>query len=357
MITRRSLKTGPLALRSWSAVFATSLCLLGAWMAACDIMPVPPPVEPDPFSGRAGIFRATINGVEHSLVDTGPLPAEGGALEESALDANIAGIVTAQILHASVIAEGSKVEAEASVADFDLNVEDHNISLGFFISRASAECQGGQPVVAGSTEIVELVVDGNAVSASGTPNQIYTINDINGVEVGRITINEQVSTIDGDIGDMTVNALHIVIHGKADIVVGNAHADIKCIAAPPPPPPGDDFVTGGGFIDTTPTGSFANFGVAGGTRGGVLFGHLVYIDHGTDLKVKGTGITAYTVVDATTRRIEGPCEINQVAGATFVVEVADNGEPGIDDTFMITLSNGYTATGTLVGGNIQLHDQ
>jgi hypothetical protein len=357
MVSCKLHKTGFMATRLWSVALVASLSLLVGWMAACNVMPVPPENPPDPFSGRAGIFRATINGTEHSLVDTGPLPPEGGALEQSALDANIAGIVTAQILHASVIAEGTKVESEASVADFDLTVEGHNISLGFFISRASAECQGGTPLVDGGVEIVELVVDGNAVSVTGTPNQIYTIHDINGVQVGSIVINERLFSVQGDIGDITVNALHIKIGNNVDIVVGNAHADIKCIASPPPPPPGDDFVTGGGFIDVTPTGSFANFGVAGGTKGGVLFGHLVYIDHGTDMKVKGTGITAYTIVDANTRRIEGPCEINQVGGATFVVEVADNGEPGIDDTFTITLSNGYTTTGTLVGGNIQLHDQ
>lgn len=35
--------------------------------------------------------------------------------------------------------------------------------------------------------------------------------------------------------------------------------------------------------------------------------------------------------------------------------VADNGEPGRSDTFEIILSTGYTAAGTLAGGNIQLH--
>jgi hypothetical protein len=351
MFPRRSFgKTG------WSAVMAAAFCLLGGWMTACDIGPIPPDNPPDPYSGRAGIFRATINGTEHSLVDTGPIPPEGGALEESALDANIAGIVTAEILHASVIAEGQRVEAEASLSNFDLNVEGHNISLGFFISRATAECQGATPVVSGGVEIVELVVDGNAVSVTGAPNQILTIHDINGVQVGSIVINEQLLSVQGDIGDITVNALHITIGDNVDIVVGSAHADIKCITLPPPTP-GNDFVTGGGFIDTTPMGSFANFGVAGGIKDGVFFGHLVYHDHGSDLKVRATGITAYTEVNENTRRLEGPAEVNQVGGFTYVVDVVDNGEPGVDDTFTITLSSGYTAMGTLVGGNIQIHNQ
>ena len=36
-------------------------------------------------------------------------------------------------------------------------------------------------------------------------------------------------------------------------------------------------------------------------------------------------------------------------------DVADKGEPGRTDTFRLQLSNGYSAAGTLDGGNIQLH--
>jgi hypothetical protein len=49
--------------------------------------------------------------------------------------------------------------------------------------------------------------------------------------------------------------------------------------------------------------------------------------------------------------------VNQVGGVTYQVDVVDNGEPGNTDTFAITLSNGYTANGTLIGGNIQIHTQ
>jgi hypothetical protein len=35
--------------------------------------------------------------------------------------------------------------------------------------------------------------------------------------------------------------------------------------------------------------------------------------------------------------------------------VVDNGEPGRADRFTIQLSNGYTASGTLVRGNFQVH--
>ena len=38
-----------------------------------------------------------------------------------------------------------------------------------------------------------------------------------------------------------------------------------------------------------------------------------------------------------------------------MIDVADNGEPGRNDTFDIQLSNGYMAGGFQSGGNIQLH--
>jgi hypothetical protein len=40
----------------------------------------------------------------------------------------------------------------------------------------------------------------------------------------------------------------------------------------------------------------------------------------------------------------------------FQVLVCDNNEPGKDtDTFSIVMNDGYTAAGTLGGGNIQIH--
>jgi hypothetical protein len=62
------------------------------------------------------------------------------------------------------------------------------------------------------------------------------------------------------------------------------------------------------------------------------------------------------VVDARTRHIEGTASIDGVAG-TYKVDVTDNGEPGKNDRFAIALSSGYRASGTLAGGNIQLHQR
>jgi len=126
-----------------------------------------------------------------------------------------------------------------------------------------------------------------------------------------------------------------------------------------------DRVTGGGWINR-PDGAKATFGVSGGInkRGGFR-GQLSYEDHAQkgkrdDVKVKGTGVTAYSALDAVTRRIEGTARMNGQGGFTYRVDVSDNGEPGRNDVFAISLWNAsgalvYSASGTLRGGNIQLH--
>jgi hypothetical protein len=115
-----------------------------------------------------------------------------------------------------------------------------------------------------------------------------------------------------------------------------------------------DMVTAGGFITGTPSGARANFGL-NARDPAAPSGHLNYVDHGIKMHVSSTSITTYTIVNATTRTFTGTCTIDGVAGFTFTCTVVDNGEPGTADTFSLSLSNGYAASGTLVGGNVQVH--
>ncbi|MGZ3490259.1 MAG: post-COAP-1 domain-containing protein [Gemmatimonadaceae bacterium] len=127
-----------------------------------------------------------------------------------------------------------------------------------------------------------------------------------------------------------------------------------------------DRVTGGGWI-IGKSGGKANFAVSGGTdiKKSAFRGHLEYDDKGgkrksDDFEAKGTGVTAYTALDLVTRRIAGTAKVNGKAGFTYRVDVTDNGEPGRNDVFAISVWNAagtlvYSASGKLGGGNIQLH--
>jgi hypothetical protein len=303
------------------------------------------------YSGRATVVQATVLGgaliAPITLVDAGPLTSSGGADEKSLLEANVPGVLTAEVLHAATSGQGSRSSSEASVAELSVTAGGNSVSAGFLMSKAEAKCTDGTASASGSSEIARLGINGQTIAVSGAPNQTIALPN------GRLIINEQ----QGAPGDITVNALHIIVDGIADIVVASAHADIGCPTVPPPPPPTcPDFVTGGGWIVGTPSGARANFAVAGGVKDGGFWGHLNYIDHGLNgPKVKGTGVTGYGVIDATTRWIAGTAEVDGQPG-TYRVEVLDAGEPGRADRFALKLSNGYTATGELSGGNLQLHN-
>jgi hypothetical protein len=303
------------------------------------------------FSGRATVVNISAPVVgQVILADTGALPSAGGAQEASLLTASVPGLLSAEVLHASTIAQGDRSRSEASVANATVTAGGHTIAGDFLMSRAMAVCGTGGASASGNSEIVGLTVDNQAVSVSGQPNQTIVLPD----GAGQIIINEQNSARTGDI---TVNALHVTVNtpaGKTDVVLSSAHADITC------PPPGQlsctggDFVTGGGWM-TGQSGSRANFAVAGGIKQAAFWGHLQFIDHGNGTSAKGTGVTSYGYTGPTSRHIEGTADINGVSG-TYKVDVADNGEPGTGaDTITIWLSTGYTASGTLRGGNIQLH--
>jgi len=116
-----------------------------------------------------------------------------------------------------------------------------------------------------------------------------------------------------------------------------------------------DFVTGGGWIPVS--GDKGSFGFVAGYKDHNTSpsGNLEYNDHGTGMQVKATDVLSYGG-SGTTRTFSGDAEINGQAGFTYTVTVQDNAEPGAgQDTFSIQLSNGYSASGILGGGNIQIH--
>jgi hypothetical protein len=88
---------------------------------------------------------------------------------------------------------------------------------------------------------------------------------------------------------------------------------------------------------------------------GTSSGNLTYQDHGLqDRTVKSTAVTSVTV-SGNCGQIVGTATVNGSGAFGFQVQVCDNGEPGNNDTFSISMSDGYTAAGVLRSGNIQIH--
>jgi hypothetical protein len=345
------------------------------------------------FSGQATVVRGTIVGITvpcvagpsgcSGLVDTGPVSPAGGDLEQKLVcypqGANCLlgapdmtnGAVQATVLHAAVVSHGSNSSAEASTAEFGLTALGHTVQAEFVRAQAEARCTAGTASVSGAAEVADLTIDGQTIAVSGQANQQVPIPGTGGF----VIINEQIASASGDNGDITVNALHVVLPGPlpgsaddTDVVVAQAHADIMC--GRPAGCPGDR-VTGGGWFDWPAGGNRVHFALA--ARNGIdTWGHLLYMDKAQNLTVRGAPTSSaltWTRENDGTGTVEGTASANRpIAGQNvgyFVVGFVDAGEPGHSDKFGITLltqQNGtvlYQANAslalTLVGGNLQYH--
>ena len=320
------------------------------------------------YEGRAAIVVITdsnsLPGGSLTLCDTGPLPASGGALEQTVANVNEAGGgILMDIARAATVGEGPRTFSEVSMTNLALIINApfggiSTFSASFVGATATATCaEDGTVSVAGSADIQGVVLNGAAVEITGELNQEVAFPG------GRIIFNEQTSDVAGNTGEIVVIPIHILVEGCMNGTFGLAHAGITCEGLPPPPPPAAECgkLTGGGWITGTPSGDKGNFGVSGGIRRGEFWGHLNYIDHDTGMHVRSTAVTGFTVdpSDADCRIITYNVLIDDAAG-TATVRACDKGEPGRDDIFEITLSSGYHAAGDLGGarpggGNIQLH--
>ncbi|PYI82237.1 MAG: hypothetical protein DME26_18385, partial [Verrucomicrobia bacterium] len=103
--------------RAWCGALVSALLTLGSLFVQADS---------GKFSGQATVVRATVDSLPPIvLVDTGPLPEEGGAQEATLLEYPdglldpLNGALQAQVLHASTVGQGQHSEAEASVANLN----------------------------------------------------------------------------------------------------------------------------------------------------------------------------------------------------------------------------------------------
>ena len=232
-----------------------------------------------------------------------------------------------------------------------LTVSGNQISSDFLMARSTAACG---PTVAGSSQIVNLVINGQSITVTGAANQTVALPN------GSAIINEQVQTVGGTAGELTVRALHVLtndtITGQpiADVALGTADAKIDCAAGWSP---GENWVSGGGWIPGQGGIGRATFGfVAGPGGGGSTRGHLTLKDHSTGATIHGTVITSFTECLSGQSQFEGTDQ----NGSGFQVDTHDNGDPGTGDTFQIsgTDQNGLPYVNGpqfLGGGNIQDH--
>jgi hypothetical protein len=113
-------------------------------------------------------------------------------------------------------------------------------------------------------------------------------------------------------------------------------------------------VTGGGYIFTDSQQDHGSFSIEMTVdQSGRITGKIAYQDHGTGLDFRTALITSVFFV-GTTVTIQGTGTANGTT-TSFQITVQDNGDPGSgQDTFSIQLT-GYSKSGALQGGAIEIH--
>jgi hypothetical protein len=117
-------------------------------------------------------------------------------------------------------------------------------------------------------------------------------------------------------------------------------------------------VTGGGTIDLDNDGTKATFGFTINYNQGDMqpSGNLTYQDHKANWHLKATSFELL-VIEGNHAWFTGTGMINDGQMVSFTVEINALSKLGSADTFAISIPalNGYTAGGTMAGGNITIH--
>ena len=312
------------------------------------------------FSAGAATYGGSATGAQVTVPATGTLSISGGAAEAALLVGDIPGSATAGVaslaagaMHSAIVGV-DETRGEASMADITLTVSNNTVTADFLMARSTASCG---PAVTGNSRLTNLVINGQAITVTGAPNQTVALPN------GTAIINEQIPSVVGTSAELTVNALHVTTTDPvtqqqlADVLLATVDAKIDCAAGSPP---NHHSVTGGGWIIAETTGGKGTFGlVAGDKPDGSSMGHLVYIDHAIDLRVQSTSVTFNGTC---TFSGEGTGTMSGVSGpVSFTVAVTDHGEPGTADTFQINVSGQFQYDSSLnpqplSDGNIQSHN-
>ncbi len=169
-------------------------------------------------NGQAAAVQATVFGPLSSTVlgvaNTGTLGGPTDARQASQLTGNLLEALTAEVPQAATIGLGDQVASQASLANFAFSIAGSNIGADFLIAEATAAANGART---GSASLTNLSLNSVPIPVSGAPNQSVAFPG------GTMVINEQQASPAG----IVVNALHVIVGGVADVVIGYAAAGFQ----------------------------------------------------------------------------------------------------------------------------------
>ena len=336
--------------------YVLSLAAVGLLVGATN-------ARPNSVSGEAFGISVNAAGVAVGPTPHVVLPPDGGMVRDQLLGIAVPNLATSTTL--GVVTTGSigpgTASAQSSASAEGVNLLNGLVTASIVVAMSSSTANGSTATsTAEGSTLIGLSINGSPpVDVAPSPNTTIPIPG------GAVILNEQITGGDGvHTSALTVNMIHVTLKDPltgtitADIIVSSAHSDVNFT---PAPKTGNAFMTGGGKLGTGR--DIATFGFNAGSRGGVLHGELQYIDHAGSLKVHSLSVDSFAVIAGTPCvTFSGSARVNGADGYSYTVNQAcDNGEPGIGhDTFDISVSGpgvSYSRSGTLTGGNLQLHPE
>ena len=171
------------------------------------------------FSGQARPLSVSAFGASVNIGNTGALPSSGGSQSASLTNLNVLGLVSVGLLQGTTSGSGSQSTSSASLVTVSIPII--GLTADVVKSTSTAQCSGTTPSVSGTSELLNVTLLGLPISAP-MPNVAITLPG--GISV---MLNEQTSSVSGNQGSITVNAIHVTGPG-IDIVVSSAESDITC---------------------------------------------------------------------------------------------------------------------------------
>lgn len=317
------------------------------------------------YSGEAiGIYLNNLPDATASPVvvaQAGPLAAFGGKDDASADHVDMdADAVTCDHADAHVEGHDNHSDSHAHVAHFHIQFTGSDGSVNTVDAddvdaHATVHRKGGpddeemDPGDKGpDDEDFDVDADGHAHVHGLVVNGVkYNIHDDEEQTLTfpgfTLVINHQEDSESDDEGQAVATGIRIVVSDTVYAEVGKAEADLVSEEE------GESDVVSGSGTFTASNGDVDTFSFSGGAGGALIFS-----DQTAGVNVVSTGLTSVTQVNATTEQLVYSCLINGVVGTATCVVQDVGGMFGAGDTFSISLSTGFTASGTLNSGEIVL---
>ena len=190
--------------------------------------------------GRAVVVSVTKSLLgDFGIADTGEVASEGTTRVPSTLLSFPGPLLAGSVADAGVETQPGSAKAEASVVNLTIDLlslltSGLSITLRAVTSTAQSSCTGGSAgnVRIGYLAVGPLVLVANEITVP--PNTKLPIPDLAPLLSGiSLTLNEQTTTTTRNGTTITVNAVHLVLPGIADIAVSSARSDVHGCTPPP----------------------------------------------------------------------------------------------------------------------------